>query len=43
MLAHIVMNYDIKVKGGVRPANVAKSGSSVPSGEAEIMVRLRER
>lgn len=41
MLAHIVMNYDVRVKGGVRPENVANSGSSVPSGEAEIMVRLR--
>ncbi|KAI5367110.1 putative cytochrome P450 [Septoria linicola] len=41
MLAHIVMNYEIKVDGG-RPPNMLINGSSIPSQEAELQVRLRQ-
>lgn len=41
MIAHIVMNYDIKIEGG-RPKNTEINGASIPPTEFEIQVRLRE-
>lgn len=41
MIAHIVMNYDIKIDGG-RPPNNLMNGSSTPPANAEIQVRLRK-
>lgn len=43
MLAHIVMNYDVRVVGGSRPANKNFGGSSVPSEEAQLQIKLREK
>ncbi|CAK1357849.1 unnamed protein product [Cercospora beticola] len=40
MVAHVVMNYDIKCEGG-RPANVLINGSCVPSPTAELQIKLR--
>lgn len=42
MLAHIVMNYDIKIDGG-RPKNMEINGASVPTNEAEMQIRLRSK
>lgn len=41
MVAHVVMNYDIKVDGG-RPPNMLINGSSIPSQTAELQIRLRQ-
>lgn len=41
LIAHVVMNYDIKVEGG-RPENLKINGAVVPSDDAEIFVRLRQ-
>ena len=41
MLAHLVMNYDVKIEGG-RPANVQVGQATLPSPGAEISVRKRK-
>nr|POE56583.1 ent-kaurene oxidase [Quercus suber] len=40
MMAHIVMTYDVRIDGG-RPPNRAINGASIPTDDAEIMIRLR--
>ncbi|USW56447.1 Putative cytochrome P450 [Septoria linicola] len=41
MLAHIVMNYDVKIDGP-RPKNVEIKGAAFPSGKAKLLVRKRK-
>ena len=42
MLAHIVLNYDVKMaNGGGRPANVWYGASSLPNTKAEVLFRKR--
>lgn len=43
MLAHIVMNFDVRVVGGKRPANDYIAEHSMPSEKAQIEIRLREK
>nr|POE78509.1 cytochrome p450 monooxygenase glif [Quercus suber] len=40
MVAHIVSKYDVKIQGG-RPQNRHINGASIPTDDAEIMIRLR--
>lgn len=40
MLAHVVMNYDIKIEGP-RPANLSMNASRVPKDDVTMQVRLR--
>jgi hypothetical protein len=43
MLAHVVLNYDVKLENeGVRPANTWFANSCVPNPKAEVMFRKRE-
>lgn len=43
MLAHIVMSYDVRVVGGKRPANKNIGGASMPSDDAELQIKLRQK
>lgn len=43
MLAHIVMHYDVRVVGGKRPATVNIAGTYLPSENAKLEIKLRER
>ncbi|KAF7191122.1 Cytochrome P450 monooxygenase [Pseudocercospora fuligena] len=40
LLAHVVMNYDIKIEGG-RPENLRINGAVVPTNDAEMFLKLR--
>lgn len=42
MIAHIVMNYDVKLPGGVRPENMVIGSNSVPPESAQLQIRLRQ-
>ena len=41
MLAHIVMNYDVKIDGP-RPKNIEIKGAAFPDAKAKLLVRLRQ-
>jgi cytochrome P450 len=43
MLAHIVMEYDVRVVGGKRPATVNIAGTYLPSENAKLEIRLRNQ
>jgi hypothetical protein len=42
MLAHVVMNYDVRIDGK-RPKNFDLKSHSVPHPRTKLQVRLRER
>jgi len=43
LLAHLVLNYDVKLENdGVRPTNMWADGSLVPNQTAEVMFRKRQ-
>jgi len=41
ILYYIVMNYDVKVKDGVRPPNDELGIGVLPSANAKVMIRQR--
>ncbi|SMQ45742.1 unnamed protein product [Zymoseptoria tritici ST99CH_3D7] len=43
MLAHIVMNYDVRVAGGKRPPTANIAGNYLPDESAKLEIKLRER
>jgi cytochrome P450 len=43
MMAHLILNYDIKAeKEGVRPQNIHMAGAIMPDMQANIMFRKRQ-
>jgi hypothetical protein len=41
MLAHVVLNYDLKMDGGGRPENVWIGRTSLPDPKAQVSFRKR--
>lgn len=41
MLAHIVMNYDVKLEGGARPRAIEIKSAAMPDSKVQVLVRLR--
>lgn len=42
MLAHILMNYDVKLEDGVRPPNICFGEVVIPNTKAQVMFRKRQ-